>query len=236
MQRRQRTEALTDQHRSPLSRDRVGQGGHQAAGEGARVRRVGGVPLVASWPRGDHGDAHRRQRPGGDERCDVRREPAVGVHLRAVVADQERQRVGDRQVGRRPDLDVEPPRTRPRERQRRPVPGARLEPQPGRRAVGRERDPRVVSERSTRDPGVGGVGAEIAIDVQEVLEPVDRQAGQPHFPAALDLVHRGVAEVEVCPDRDVGGLVVGIGAPDDDILAVHLGHQHPENLANTHGR
>ena len=39
--------------------------------------------------------------------------------------------------------------------------------------------------------------------------------------------------MEVCPDRDVGGHVVGIGVADDDVLAVHLGHQvwHPENLA-----
>jgi hypothetical protein len=44
-------------------------------------------------------------------------------------------------------------------------------------------------------------------------------------------VHRGVAEVEVGPDADGGGGVRGIGVPDDDVLAVHLGHQHPENLA-----
>ena len=61
--------------------------------ERAGVRRVGGVPLVAPRTRAHQGDAERRERSRGDHRPGVRREPAVGVHLRAVVAEEHRQRL-----------------------------------------------------------------------------------------------------------------------------------------------
>ena len=87
----QRAEALADQHRPALDRHRVAQRGDQP------VRRAPGAYaglaayLLLRATRGDQRDPHPRQASRADHRTDVRRQPAVGVHLRAVVADQQRQ-------------------------------------------------------------------------------------------------------------------------------------------------
>ncbi len=82
----------------------------------------------------------------------------------------------------------------------------------------------MVAEGPGDEAVVGGVGAGGAVDVDEVLEPVDRQVGQPQLPALGHAAEGGLVEVDVAPQPDLvgvvearhpdhGGPVVG-GAPD----------------------
>ncbi len=228
MQRGQGTEALPHQDGPTLHRHGVADGWHHTAREHARVRRVGGVPLVART-RCDQGDAHPREATLGDQRADVRRQLTVGVHLGTVVADQEWQSLPRPCVRRRPELEVDPADGGARQSQRGPLGRDRKEVQPSRSPVARQRDPRVVAERPRYDLRIARVGLEVAVDVEQVLQPVDRQPPEPHLPATRDSRHRGVAEPEVGPDADALGVVVRVGVADDDVVALHGGHQpgHP---------
>ena len=89
----------------------------------------------------------------------------------------------------------------------------------------------MVTERAAAGARVRRVGAEVSVDVHEVLEAVDGQVGQPCLPTALDPSHRGVAEWEMRPDADVVGAVLRVGVPHDDDVPLDLGHQHRTNLA-----